>query len=349
MRLVTIFGIETSCDETSAAVVVDGRRLLSCVIASQMEEHARFGGVVPELASRRHVEQLIPVFRQALAEASCTWADIDAIAVTNRPGLLGALLVGTSAAKALGMALKKPVIPVHHIEAHLYANWLTHTVAPLLSGAGGGDYPAVALVVSGGHTDLFHLRGHGDYALLGRTRDDAAGEAFDKCARLMGLGYPGGPAVQAAAAGGNPKAIAFPRAWLPGTHEFSFSGLKTSVRYALQNSPALAEGAKGVSDLAASFQEAVVDVLSKKTIAAANELGVERVLLAGGVSANTRLRAVMQERCDKAGLTLLYPPVTLCTDNAAMIACAGYWYLKSGRTASLDFDTRASEPLAGVQ
>ncbi|WP_395138746.1 tRNA (adenosine(37)-N6)-threonylcarbamoyltransferase complex transferase subunit TsaD [Armatimonas sp.] len=330
-----VFGIETSCDETSAAVVVDGRTLLSNVVASQMEEHARYGGVVPELASRRHVEQLIPVFRQALAEANCTWTDIDAIAVTNRPGLLGALLVGTSAAKALGMALKKPVVPVHHIEAHLYANWLTHETV---------DYPSVALVVSGGHTDLFHLRGHGDYVLLGRTRDDAAGEAFDKCARLMGLGYPGGPAVQKAAEGGNPKAMTFPRALLPGTHEFSFSGLKTSVRYALQG-----ENLPPIADIAASFQEAVVDVLSKKTIAAANELGVERVLLAGGVSANTRLRQIMQERCDKAGLALFYPPVALCTDNAAMIACAGYWYLQNGRAATLDFETRASEPLAGVQ
>jgi N6-L-threonylcarbamoyladenine synthase len=344
---VIIFGIETSCDETSAAVVKDGRTLLSNVVASQMEEHALYGGVVPELASRRHVELLIPVFRQALAEASCTWAEIDAIAVTSRPGLLGALLVGTSAAKALAMALRKPVVPVHHIEAHLYANWLT--LAPPLGPNKGGaregaDYPAVALVVSGGHTDLFHLRGHGDYALLGRTRDDAAGEAFDKCARLMGLGYPGGPAVQKAAEGGNPKALTFPRALLPGTHEFSFSGLKTSVRYALQG-----ESLPSVSDIAASFQEAVVDVLSKKTIAAAQELGVERVLLAGGVSANTRLREVMQQRCDKAGLALFYPPVALCTDNAAMIACAGYWYLQSGRIATLDFETRASEPLAGVQ
>ncbi|MBB6049560.1 tRNA (adenosine(37)-N6)-threonylcarbamoyltransferase complex transferase subunit TsaD [Armatimonas rosea] len=339
-----IFGIETSCDETSAAVVEDGRRLLSNVVASQMEEHARFGGVVPELASRRHVEALLPVFRQALSEAGVTWAEIDAIAVTNRPGLLGALLVGTSAAKALGMALKKPVVPVHHIEAHLYANWLVAPPAPMDGGErGGADYPAVALVVSGGHTDLFHLRGHGDYVLLGRTRDDAAGEAFDKCARLMGLGYPGGPAMQRAAEGGNPKAIAFPRALLPGTHEFSFSGLKTSVRYAMQG-----ENLPSLSDIAASFQEAVVDVLSKKTVAAAKELGVEHVLLAGGVSANTRLREVMQERCDKAGLALFYPPVALCTDNAAMIACAGYWYLQNGRTSSLDFETRASEPLAAL-
>jgi len=341
---VTVLGIETSCDETSAAVVVDGRTLLSNIVASQMEEHARFGGVIPELASRRHVEQLIPVLRQALTEANRGWQDLDAIAVTNRPGLLGALLVGTSAAKALAMALRLPVIPVHHIEAHLYANWITPP-APNNGGASGGaDYPAVALVVSGGHTDLFHLRDHGDYVLLGRTRDDAAGEAFDKCARLMGLGYPGGPSVQKAAVGGNPKAIAFPRALLPGTHEFSFSGLKTSVRYALQG-----ENLPPLADIAASFQEAVVEVLTRKTLAAAQELGVPRVLLAGGVAANTRLRESLTAACTKAGLELFYPPVALCTDNAAMIACAGYWYLQSGRTARLDFETRASEPLVGVK
>ena len=339
-----VLGIETSCDETSVAVVEDGRRLLSCVVASQMEEHAKYGGVIPELASRRHVEAIIPVFRQALAEASLGWKDIDALAVTNRPGLLGALLVGTSAAKALAMALKIPVVGIHHIEAHLYANWL-HTGSPKPGGGGGNevgaDFPAVALVVSGGHTDLFHLRGHGDYVLLGRTRDDAAGEAFDKCARLMGLGYPGGPAIQKAAEGGNPKAIRFPRALLPGTHEFSFSGLKTSVRYALQdaNLPPLA-------DIAASFQEAVVDVLVRKTIAAARETGVERVLLAGGVAANTRLREKFAEGCEKAGLALFYPPADLCTDNAAMIACAGYWHLINGHQDGLDFDTRPAERLA---
>jgi N6-L-threonylcarbamoyladenine synthase len=334
----TVLGIETSCDETSAAVVVDGRKLLSCVVASQMEEHARFGGVVPELASRRHVEQILPVLRQALSEAGVGWQDLDAIAVTNRPGLLGALLVGVSAAKALAMALKIPIVGVHHIEAHLYANWLT---------GDGADFPAVALVVSGGHTDLFHLRGHGDYTLLGRTRDDAAGEAFDKGARLLGLGYPGGPAVQKAAEGGNPKAVAFPRAWLPGTHEFSFSGLKTSVRYALQK-PTMAPPLSGAggADLAASFQEAIVDVLVKKTVLAAREIGVERVLLAGGVSANQRLREKMTVACEKENLALFFPPPALCTDNAAMIACAGHWNLLTRGPDSLDFETRPSEPLA---
>ena len=342
-----VLGIETSCDETSVAVVEDGRKLLSCVVASQMEEHARYGGVIPELASRRHVEAIVPVFRQALAEANLGWKDIDALAVTNRPGLLGALLVGTSAAKALAMALKIPVVGIHHIEAHLYANWL-HTGTPKPGGGGGNeagaDFPAVALVVSGGHTDLFHLRGHGDYVLLGRTRDDAAGEAFDKCARLMGLGYPGGPAIQKAAEGGNPKAIRFPRALLPDTHEFSFSGLKTSVRYALQG-----ENLPPLADIAASFQEAVVDVLVRKTVAAAKEVGVERVLLAGGVAANSRLRERFTLACAKENLALFYPPASLCTDNAAMIACAGYWHLINGHQDSLDFDTRPAERLEVVQ
>ncbi|HVK01835.1 MAG TPA: tRNA (adenosine(37)-N6)-threonylcarbamoyltransferase complex transferase subunit TsaD, partial [Armatimonadaceae bacterium] len=250
-RFVIVLGIETSCDETSVALVEDGRRILSNVVASQMLEHARYGGVVPEVASRRHVEQINVVVKAALGEAGKRLADVDAVAVTNRPGLLGALLVGVSAAKALAMALDRPVVGVHHIEAHLYANFLTHPDA---------DFPAVALVVSGGHTDLFHLRGHGDYALLGRTRDDAAGEAFDKSARLMGLEYPGGPAIQKAAESGDPKAVPLPRAHLPGTFEFSFSGLKTAVRNALKGDPPPA-----IPDLAASFQEAVVDVLVSKT------------------------------------------------------------------------------------
>jgi N6-L-threonylcarbamoyladenine synthase len=327
-----ILGIETSCDETSIALVEDGRHVLSNIIASQMLEHATYGGVVPEVASRRHVEAIIPVLREALVVAGKTLTDIDAIAVTNRPGLLGALLVGVSAAKALAMALQIPIVGVHHIEAHFYANFL---------GTSEAQFPAVALVVSGGHTDLFHCQDHGKYTLLGRTRDDAAGEAFDKCARLMGLGYPGGPSVQNAALGGNPKAIAFPRAWLPGTHEFSFSGLKTSVRYEMRK-----ENLPPTSDIAASFQEAVVDVLVKKTVLAAQSVNVERIFLAGGVAANTRLREKMQTACDKAGLSLFYPAPVLCTDNGAMIAATGYFRLQSGHTDALDFSTHASEPLA---
>jgi N6-L-threonylcarbamoyladenine synthase len=327
-----ILGIETSCDETAAAVVADGRRVLSSIVASQMLEHARYGGVVPEVASRRHVEQMNRVLQAALDEAGMTLADIDAVAVTNRPGLMGALLIGVSAAKAIAMARGLPLIGVHHIEAHLYANFLNQSEA---------DFPAVALVVSGGHTDLFYLRAHGDYSLLGRTRDDAAGEAFDKCARLMGLGYPGGPAIQEAAKTGNPRAVMLPRGALPGTWEFSFSGLKTAVRRALEADPA-----PHVADLAASFQEAVVRVLVDKTVAAAASVGVSRVFLAGGVAANTHLRERMQSACDAAGLALFYPPVALCTDNAAMIAATGYFHLQAGHRDSLTLDTIASEPLA---
>ena len=337
---VNILGIETSCDETAVAVVADGRRVLSNIVASQMAEHARYGGVVPEVASRRHVELINGVIRHALSEAGVTLAEIDAIAVTNRPGLLGALLVGVTAAKALAQARNLPLIGVHHIEAHLYANFLTHPDA---------DFPAVALVVSGGHTDLFHLRGHGDYALLGRTRDDAAGEAFDKCARLMGLEYPGGPAIQKAAETGNPKAVALPRAWMEGTFEFSFSGLKTAVRRKLPSPGGQGEGeGPHIPDLAASFQEAVVDVLVGKTLQAAKATGVSRVFMAGGVAANKRLRERMREACDKAGLSLYYPPLALCTDNGAMIAATGYYHLMAGKRDDLRLPTFASEPLAAV-
>ncbi|MBC8101268.1 MAG: tRNA (adenosine(37)-N6)-threonylcarbamoyltransferase complex transferase subunit TsaD [Cytophagales bacterium] len=333
-----VLGIETSCDETAAAVVVDGRHVLSNVVASQMREHARYGGVVPEVASRRHVEQINRVLQAALEDADRTLSEIDAIAVTNRPGLMGALLVGVSAAKAIAMARNLPLIGVHHIEAHLYANFLDPD--PNRAKA---DFPAVALVVSGGHTDLFHLRAHGDYALMGRTRDDAAGEAFDKCARLMGLGYPGGPAIEAAARTGNPKAVSLPRGALPGTWEFSFSGLKTAVRRAAEADPA-----PSVADLAASFQEAVVEVLVAKTVAAAAFVGVNRVFLAGGVAANTRLRERMQAACDAAGLALFYPPILLCTDNAAMVAATGYFHLQAGHADRLTLNTIASESLAVI-
>lgn len=331
---VNILGIETSCDETAAAVVRDGRTLLSSVVASQMAEHARYGGVVPEVASRRHVENINHVLARALEQAGLTFADVDAVAVTNRPGLLGALLVGVTAAKALALALSVPLIGVHHIEAHLYANFLAH---------GDAAFPAVALVVSGGHTDLFHVRGHGEYVLLGRTRDDAAGEAFDKCARLMGLGYPGGPAIEQAAKQGSPNAARLPRPWLADDpFAFSFSGLKTAVRRHVQgaNPPA-------VPDLAAAFQESVVDVLVGKTLQAANAVDAPRVFLAGGVAANARLRERMQAACDAAGLALFFPPPNLCTDNGAMIAATGYFHLQAGRGAdTLSLDAIPSEPLA---
>ncbi len=330
-----VLGIETSCDETAVAVVRDGRMILSNVVASQMAEHAKYGGVVPEIASRRHVENINAVLARALDEAGLGFGDVHAVAVTNRPGLLGALLVGVTAAKAFALALGVPIVGVHHIEAHLYANFLTHADAA---------FPAVALVVSGGHTDLFHVKGHGEYVLLGRTRDDAAGEAFDKCARLMGLDYPGGPAIEEAAKTGNPKAVPLPRPWLDDDpFAFSFSGLKTAVRRLAQS-----ENPPAVPDLSAAFQESVVDVLVGKTLRAARATGETRVFLAGGVAANARLRERMRAACDAAGLSLFFPPPALCTDNGAMIAATGFFHLQAGHADDLTLSTLPSEPLAAV-
>ncbi len=332
-----ILGIETSCDETSASVVRDGRDVLSNVIASQIDLHAKTGGVVPEVASRRHVEQINGVIAEALGEAGLMFSDLHAVAVANRPGLLGALLVGVSAAKALAYALRIPLVAVHHIEAHIYANWL---VDPDI------QFPVVCLVASGGHSEIFLVHGHGDYQVLGRTRDDAAGEAFDKSARLLGFPYPGGIVIDRLAREerGDPSAVPLPRAALgPDSLDFSFSGLKTAVLHATRN-PALADISK--ADWAASVQEAIIAPLVAKTIRAAQQHGVSRVLMAGGVAANSRLQAAMREACDRAGLALTVPPPTLCTDNAAMIACAGYYHCQAGKTDSLDVDTLASERLA---
>jgi N6-L-threonylcarbamoyladenine synthase len=332
-----ILGIETSCDETSASVVRDGRQILSSVIASQIDLHAKTGGVVPEVASRQHVEQINGIIAEALSEAGLTFGDLGAIAVANRPGLLGALLVGVSAAKALAYALRVPLLAVHHIEAHIYANWL---VDPEI------DFPAVCLVASGGHTEIFLVRGHGDYEVLGRTRDDAAGEAFDKSARLLGFPYPGGVALDRLAREehGNTRAIPLPRASLgPDSLDFSFSGLKTAVLHATRD---LALQSVPKADWAASVQEAIIEPLVKKTLRAAQRCGVKRVLLAGGVAANSRLQDALRTACDTAGLTLTVPPAYLCTDNAAMIACAGYYHWQVGRTDGLDLDTIASERLA---
>jgi len=331
-----LLGIETSCDETSAAVLQDGRNLLSNVIASQIDLHAKTGGVVPEVASRHHVEQINGVVAEALREAGIGFADLGAIAVANRPGLLGALLVGVSAAKALAYALKIPLIAVHHIEAHIYANWLTDPEI---------EFPVVCLVASGGHSEIFLVRGHGDYQILGRTRDDAAGEAFDKSARLLGLPYPGGVSIDRIAREecGNPAAIAFPRAHLGSQSlDFSFSGLKTAVLTATRD-PALQT--VPLRDWAASVQEAIVDALVTKTIRAAQMQGVHHVLLAGGVAANSRLQVVMREAATKAGMRLTVPPLRLCTDNAAMIACAGYYHMQAGKVDTLEIDTLASERL----
>lgn len=332
-----ILGIETSCDETSAAVLRDGRELRSNIIASQIDLHAKTGGVVPEVASRQHVTQINAVIAEALEVAGIGFGDIGAVAVANRPGLLGALLVGVSAAKTLAYALNVPLLAVHHIEAHIYANWL---VDPDIT------FPVVCLVASGGHSEIFLVRGHGEYQIMGRTRDDAAGEAFDKSARLLGLPYPGGIEMDKLAreGAGNPKAVPLPRAQLgPDSLDFSFSGLKTAVIHAVRD-PKWANVTR--PDWAASVQEAIVDALVAKTLKAAKAAGVDHVLLAGGVAANSRLQAVMREACARDGLRLTVPPIRLCTDNAAMIACAGYYHLQAGLIDGLDLDTRASERLA---
>ena len=315
-----ILAIETSCDETAAAVVEDGRKILSNQIASQVEIHARYGGVVPEVASRQHLLSIIPILKQAMAEAGVSWEDLSGIAVTVGPGLAGSLLVGVNAAKAIALAHNLPLIGVNHLEGHLYANWL---------GDKSIDFPIVCLIVSGGHSDLVLVRGHGDYVVLGRTRDDAAGEAFDKAARILGLGYPGGPAIEQAARAGT-ASLPLPRAWLKGSSDFSFSGVKTALLR-------LAEAGKisSVADAAASFQEAVVDVLVSKTVTVAKERRAKQVLLAGGVASNGLLR---QRLAENSPLPVLVPPPILCTDNAAMIAACGYYRLQAGKTNSLDLD-----------
>ena len=315
-----VLGIETSCDETAAAVV-EGRTVLSNLISSQTDLHARFGGVVPELASRAHVEALNPLVEEALDRAGCRFADIDAVAVTVGPGLVGALLVGMAGAKAIALATGAAFIGVNHLEGHIYANFLEH---------GPPEPPYVCLVVSGGHTMLVHMPEEHRYEVLGQTVDDAAGEAFDKIARFMGLGFPGGPALDKLATDGDPTAIRFPRAMLDsGTFDFSLSGLKTSV---LRYVKAERDVGRQVdpADLAASFQEAIVDVQVSKTIRAAQETGVGTVLLGGGVVANTRLRERMEVASGEVGIRVLFPSMPLCTDNAAMIACAGASRLERG-------------------
>jgi len=326
-----ILGIETSCDETAAAVVEDGVKILSSEVASQVDIHARYGGVVPEVASRQHLLSMSPVVEKCLAAASITLSNIDAIAVTCGPGLAGSLLVGVNFAKSLAMATGKPLIGVNHLESHIYANWLAGQTPA---------FPVLALVVSGGHTDLVLMKGHSDLTLIGQTRDDAAGEAFDKAARLLRLGYPGGPAIEKAAKSGR-AALKLPRAAIPGSLDFSFSGIKTAL-YRLVETGAISSDA----DAAASFQEVVVGVLVKQTIAAAEAFDVNQVLLAGGVAANRRLR---EKIAAESPVPVLIPPISLCTDNAAIVAGCGYFHLSRGERSGLDLDVYPALPLAAAR
>ncbi|MCG2769081.1 MAG: tRNA (adenosine(37)-N6)-threonylcarbamoyltransferase complex transferase subunit TsaD [Anaerolineae bacterium] len=371
-----ILGIETSCDETAAAVVANGRHILSNIVASQMEIHRPYGGVFPELASRQHVLSIVPVIRDALSTADVSWDDIDAVAVVHGPGLTGSLVVGVNVAKALALSHDWPLIGINHLEAHIYANWLVEKQvfeeggpeegAPEEGGEKGNvesspavaqqepdppEFPLLCLVVSGGHTELVLMRDHGTYEVLGRTIDDAAGEAFDKVGRLLGLEYPGGPAIEKAAMEGDPSAYNFPRAWLKESYDFSFSGLKTAVlrkvqsfekqqpggpkRKLVTSIPQRIKRQLSIADLAASFQAAVVDVLVEKTARAAEEYKVQEVILAGGVAANASLRDAMKRR---VSLPVRCPPTRWCTDNAAMVAATGYFHYLAGDRAGWDLD-----------
>ena len=328
-----VLGIETSCDETAAAVVEDGSRIISNVVASQVDIHARYGGVVPEVASRQHLLTIIPVISQAMA--GIFWQDINGIAVTFGPGLAGSLLVGVNVAKAIALARRLPLLGVNHLEAHIYANWLAPSPeSSPLKGEGTERmncevrFPCLCLIASGGHSDLILMRGHGQFEKLGQTRDDAAGEAFDKAARILDLGYPGGPAIEQAARSGSP-CLPLPRAWLKRSHDFSFSGLKTALWHLAY------EGGISVADAAASFQSAVVDVLVAKTIEAARQLNVGQILLSGGVAANKMLREQFQAN---SPVPVLIPPPILCTDNAAMVAACGYHHFQAGKTSGYDLD-----------
>lgn len=382
-----VLGIESSCDETGAAIVQDGRYLRSNIVASQVEIHNRYGGVVPEVASRQQLSTIIPTLETALDKAGCGWSDIDAIAATYGPGLAGSLLVGLTVGKALALARNLPFIGINHLEAHIYANWLRQNeAAPPDNDSSASDwtyqdgdpiFPLICLVISGAHSELALLRDHGQYELLGRTRDDAAGEAFDKVSRILGLGYPGGPAIQQAAQRAEeallqqkkPVALArsayrLPRAWLRGTYDFSFSGLKTAMlhlaegvvntqqnsgaarngegkqisQYTRMGAQAAQHGAPNVDLLASSFQEAIVDVLAVKTRLAAQEYHVKQVLLAGGVAANLSLRARLEQELLPLRIHLRYPPIEFCTDNAAMIAGAAFFHLCRGEQSGLDLD-----------
>ncbi|MFQ5812857.1 MAG: tRNA (adenosine(37)-N6)-threonylcarbamoyltransferase complex transferase subunit TsaD [Anaerolineae bacterium] len=375
-----ILGIETSCDETAAAVVEDGQRIVSNVVASQIDIHRRYGGVFPEVASRQHVLSITPVVEEAVVEAGVSWDDLEAVAVTYGPGLAGSLLVGVNAAKGIALGCGLPLLGINHIEAHIYANWLPPLPPPqpfdpsaelraslaqgrLWGGKRGGEegpgivFPVLCLVVSGGHTELILMSDHGQYQRLGGTLDDAAGEAFDKVGRLLGLDYPGGPAIEQAARYGDPTAFDLPRAWLGDSYDFSFSGLKTAVLRVVKTFEAAwsDEGSSRVAgepashllpvvDLAASFQMAVVDVLVEKAKRAAEEYRAEQILLAGGVAANKLLR---QEMAQRSILPVFCPPIYLCTDNAAMVAAAAYFRYQAGYRSGWDLDVIPNLKLAG--
>lgn len=328
-----ILAIETSCDETGVAVVIGGRRVVANQVATQIALHAVTGGIVPEVAARQQLRWIVPTARAALAEAGLEWRDLDAVAVTYGPGLIGSLLVGVGFAKAVAVAQDLPLVPVNHIEGHIYANWLVAGDEPMPPEP---SFPLLCLVVSGGHTQLVLMEGHGAYRLVGQTVDDAAGEAFDKVGRLLGLPYPGGPAISAAAAGAR-SVTRFPRARPAGRYDFSFSGLKTAVLrevagYRQRGEPLPVDG------LAAAFEEAVVDVLTTRTLAAAEEFGVAAVALGGGVAANRSLRAGLRERLAAVGLSLLVPPAEWCTDNGAMIGAAAGYRFMAGARASADLE-----------
>jgi N6-L-threonylcarbamoyladenine synthase len=332
-----VLGLESSCDETAAAIVEDGRVVLSDVVASQNEVHAKYGGVVPELASRAHILNVVPVVQAALDRASMKLDDVDGIAVTNAPGLVGALLVGLQTAKALAWVTGKPLVGVHHLEGHLTAIYLEPDAPP---------FPHLALIVSGGHTSLVRVDGHGQLTELGATRDDAAGEAFDKGAKLLGLGYPGGAVIDKLAQTGDPKAVPFPRSMTGGEHgaEFSFSGLKTALLHRVR-AHGIPEG-QALADLCASYQAAIVEVLVRKTRKQARILGIQHVQICGGVAANSGLRKAMIAEGEEYDFRVYVPPIHRCTDNAAMIAAAGYYHLAAGERDGLELDAVPSKALA---
>jgi N6-L-threonylcarbamoyladenine synthase len=358
-----ILGIETSCDETAAAVIEDGRAILSNVVATQMDLHRQYGGVFPEMASRQHILSIVPVINEAMSAASVDWSDLSAIAVTHGPGLAGALLVGVNAAKGLALGRKLPLIGINHLEGHVYANWLI----PANGEAQEIEFPVVCLIVSGGHSEIVLMTDHGQYRRLGGTIDDAAGEAFDKVARILGLGYPGGPAIQETASRGKATAFTLPRAWLGDSYDFSFSGLKTAVLRIAQKyedkilplptrekharrlnsqEPLGLRGSLSVPNLAAAFQDAVVDVLAEKTVRAAAEYQVKQIMLSGGVAANSVLRETVRSR---ARVPVLCPPPSLCSDNAAMIASAAHWHWLRGETSGWDLDVVPNLRLAQAE